>query len=152
MPWGRIDDTLYDHPKVDDLGRYRLPCMGLYLLALSYSNRHLTDGHIPTGQVKRLGGTRFLAEQLVRVGLWDLLVDGYRIHDFLDYNDSASAVRRRRVDFQELGKRGGIASGEARRLKRDGVLFGSATVEPPSRTRPFNPPTPLVEKSKKSDA
>ena len=139
MPWGRIDDSFYDHPKLDDLGRHRLPCVGLYVLALSYSNRHLTDGFIPSGMVRKLGGTRVLAEHLVRVGLWDLVIDGYRIHDFLDYNDSSAAVRRRRVDMRELGKRGGLASGLARRLN----------------TRPvpsFNPPTPLVDKSKKSDA
>jgi hypothetical protein len=135
MAWGRIDDTLYDHPKVDELGRYRLPCMGLYLLALSYSNRHLTDGFIPFDRVVRLGGTKALAERLVRVGLWDLLVDGYRIHDFLDYNDSGDDIRKRRVDMRALGKRGGLASGQARRLN-------------PRPVPSFKPPTPL----KKSDA
>jgi hypothetical protein len=141
MAWGRIDDTFYDHPKLDELGRYRLPCVGLYVLALSWSNRYLTDGYIPFERVKKLGGTKFLAERLVRVGLWDLLVDGYRIHDFLDYNDSGDAVRRRRVDMRELGKRGGIASGQARRFN-------------PRPVPSFNPPTPFVDKSKtrKSDA
>jgi hypothetical protein len=135
MAWGRIDDNFYDHPKLLELGRNRLPAVGLYVLALSWSNRHLTDGYIPFDQVKRLGGSKFLAEQLVRVGLWDQLVHGYRIHDFLDYNDSGDAVRRRRVDMRELGKRGGLASGIARRLN-------------PRPVPSFKPPTPL----KKSDA
>jgi hypothetical protein len=135
MAWGRIDDTFYDHPKVDHLGKDRLRCVGLYFLALSWSNRYLTDGFIPFDRVVRLGGTKFLAERLVRVGLWDLQADGYLVHDFLEYNDSGDSVRKRRVDMRELGKRGGIASGVARRLN--------------PRTRPvFNPPTPL----KKSDA
>jgi len=137
MPWGRIDDGFYDHPKLDALGRDRLPCIGLYVLALSWSNRYLTDGDIPPDRVRRLGGTKALAERLVRVGLWDQLADGYRIHDFLDYNDSAEEVRQRRADLRDLGKRGGFASGEARRLKRDGSLFGSAALEP--RTSPSLP-------------
>jgi hypothetical protein len=142
MAWGRIDDTFYDHPKVDELGRYRLPCVGLYVLALSYSNRYLTDGFIPFERVRKLGGTKFLAERLVRVGLWDLLVDGYRIHDFLDYNDSGDSVRKRRARFSELGRRGA----EAR--WRGAMADGIATAMAPSRTRTNNPPTPR----KKHDA
>jgi hypothetical protein len=142
MAWGRIDDTFYDHPKVDELGRYRLPCVGLYVLGLSWSNRFLTDGHIPFDRVKRLGGTKALAERLVRVGLWDLLVDGYRIHDFLDYNDSADAVRKRQIKYRDLGKRG--AEARWRGAIADGI--GQAYGPVPSRTN--NPPTPR----KKHDA
>jgi hypothetical protein len=117
MPWGRIDDDLYDHPKVHELGKYRLPCIGLYALVLSWCNRYLTDGYIPADRVKGFGGTPALAEQLVRVGLWDKTTDGYHVHDFLDYNASAEQVMYRRLNFRELGKRGGIASAQARRLK-----------------------------------
>jgi hypothetical protein len=141
MPWGRIDDGFYDHPKLDDLGRNRLACIGLYALALSWSNRYLTDGHIPDDRVKRLGGTPVLADALVRAGLWDKLVDGYRIHDFLDYNESADDVRERRRRLHVLGKRGGSASGEARRLKRDGS--GVAVELPSSPVRSI--PTPARE-------
>ena len=154
MPWGRIDDSFYDHPKVIELGRYRLPCVGLYLLALSWSNRYLTDGFVPFERVKKFGGTPKLAEMLVRVGLWDLVVEGYRIHDFLDYNYSAKEVRQRADLLRALGKRGGCASGEARRLKRAGSQNGSDTVEAKTNPVPvpsLNPPTPLVDKSKKKN-
>jgi hypothetical protein len=148
MPWGRIDDSLYDHPKVNDLGRFRLPCMGLYLLVLSWSNRYLTDGHIPADQVKRLGGTPRLAVELVRTGLWDKVADGYRVHDFLDFNDSASVVRRRRAEMRELGKRGGLASGEARRL--NSVPLPSVPLPIPVLSDAST--ARAVDKSKKSDA
>lgn len=105
MAWGRIDDSLYDHPKLNDLGRYRLPCIGLWTVAISWSNRYLTDGHVPTAQVKRLGGTRLLAEMLVRVGLWDQVADGYRVHDYLQFNQSRQEVENGRTAARERMRR-----------------------------------------------
>lgn len=105
MTWGRIDDTLYDHPKVVCLGKLRLPAIGLHVLALSWSNRYLTDGLVPADQVARLGGPRKLAEALVAAGLWELDRAGYRIHDYLDYNDSREVVLRRRNAEREKKRR-----------------------------------------------
>lgn len=101
MPWGRLDDSLYDHPKLDKLGRHRLPCIGLNTLAQSWCNRWLTDGHIPSDRVPRLGGTAALADLLVVAGLWERTDDGYRIHDFLDYNDSRDTVLAQREAARE---------------------------------------------------
>jgi hypothetical protein len=148
MPWGRIDDSMYDHPKVEALpARTRNACVGLWIRAISYSNRHMTDGFVSDDKLRRLDARATEIEALVAVGLFDRLVDGIRIHDFLDFNDSASTVRKRRSEMRELGKRGG----QARRF----ITSGSATLELPSRPLPSvtnNPPTPLVDKSKKSDA
>jgi hypothetical protein len=154
MPWGRIDDSLYDHPKLNDLGRWRLPCIGLYTLAISWSNRFLTDGHIPTDQVKRLGGTPLFAEQLVRAGLWDKVADGYRVHDFLDFNPSrrevedgrkAARERMRRQRRDANGKFAGT-SGEVREK------FGGSSPAPSLPVPSIPIPVPLantnVEKSK----
>ena len=92
MPWGRLDDSLYDHPKLDRLGRNRLACIGLNTVAVSWCNRYLTDGALPADRVVRLGGTLSLADVLVEAGLWERTDDGYRIHDFLDYNQSKEDV------------------------------------------------------------
>jgi hypothetical protein len=97
MPWGKLDDSLYDHPKLDALGRQRLPCVGLWAVAISWSNRRLTDGHIPTDRIRLLGGTHGQAEALVAAGLFDVAEDGYLIHDFTDFNDSREAVMARRA-------------------------------------------------------
>jgi hypothetical protein len=118
MPWGTLDDSLYDHPKLDALGPSRLPCVGLYVLCLSWSNRYLTDGFVPATRVQKLGGTVPLAEKLVSAGLFERVGEDYRIHDFLDFNPSSSSIRERRAAMRELGKRGGAASGQARRLNR----------------------------------
>jgi hypothetical protein len=96
MPWGRIDDSLYDHRKLDLLADGRLEGVGLWAVAISWCNRHLTDGHVPTRQIERLGGTHDLAEQLVEVGLFDRSDGGYLVHDFLDFNDSKQDVLARR--------------------------------------------------------
>ena len=97
MPWGRLDDSLYDHPKLDRLGESdRLPGIGLWALSISWSNRFLTDGHVPRGRVEKLGGSLELAESLVSAELFDHDGTGYRIHDFLEFNDSRADVEERR--------------------------------------------------------
>ena len=113
MPWVKVDDAFYDHPKVASLPpEYMLPCIGLHLLVLCYCNRNLTDGFIPAPQIDRLGGdlrqllpqgtSEPLVNALLEVGLWEPDPDGrhgYVIHDYLDYNPSKrhAIAHRRRV-------------------------------------------------------
>lgn len=98
MPWGKLDDSLYDHPKLDELApAMRMQCVGLWAVAISWSNRRLTDGHIPANRVKLLGGTTQQADALVAVGLFDQNGNDYRVHDFLDFNDSREYVMSRRA-------------------------------------------------------
>jgi len=96
MPWSRIDDDFYDHPKIVAAG----PCgIALFVCGLSYCNRYLTDGFIPAAQVKRLidvDDPLELAEHLVSVGLFEPADGGYQIHDYLDYNPSAAETKRQR--------------------------------------------------------
>lgn len=101
MPWGRLDDTLYDHPKLDTLGKDRLPAIGLWLLCISWSNRHLTDGLIPKERIVRLGGTVRLADALVTASLFDATTEGYFVHDFLSFNMSRKEVEEERRSARE---------------------------------------------------
>ncbi len=97
MPWGRLDDSLYDHPKLDRLPEdRRLEGVGLWAVAISWSNRFLTDGHLPRARVEKLGGTVDLAELLVTAEMFDHDGSGYVVHDFLDFNDSRAVVMERR--------------------------------------------------------
>ena len=139
MAWGRIDDNFYDHPKVDDLGQATdCSVSGCDFLALSWSNRYLTDGYIPIEQVKRLGGTRFLADRLVRVGLWDKVADGYRVHDFLEYNDSGGRSASD-VPGSANWAGGALKKRWRRSYSRRSIGMADATAiagpNPPSRTR-----------------
>src|SRR3954447_6425075 len=61
MPRGKPDDTLYDRPKVEQLGDqegdpacWKVAGIGLLTLAISWCNRHLTDGHISLRQIAKL--------------------------------------------------------------------------------------------------
>ena len=97
MPWGRLDDSLYDHPKLDRLApERRLEGIGLWAVSISWSNRYLTDGHVPRRQVERLGGTLALADELVAAGLFDTAEADYLVHDFHDFNDTKKDVLERR--------------------------------------------------------
>ena len=96
MPWGRLDDGLYDHPKLDDLGRDRLAGVGLWTLAISWCNRRLTDGFVPSDRIRLLGGTPALADRLVASGLFERHPEGYVVHDFLTFNESREQVEARR--------------------------------------------------------
>jgi hypothetical protein len=96
MPWIRLDDQFPDHPKVVAAGPV---AAWLYVCGIGYCNRLLTDGLIPRGQVRKLADVENateLADQLVKVGLWEEVEDGYRIHDFLEYQPSAEQVKAER--------------------------------------------------------
>lgn len=109
MPWGRLDDGLYDHPKLDKLGAHRLPAIGLWAVAISWCNRRLTDGHVPAERIRLLGGTPALADRLVEAGLFDRQGDDYVVHDFLVFNDSREAVEaRRESDRKRKRKHAGL--------------------------------------------
>ncbi len=101
MPWGRVDDDFYDHPKVLALGGKRLPCVGLYFLAISWSNRYLSDGRLSPDRVRMLGGSIPIAERLVDAGLFDRDGDCYLVHDFLSRNKSRAQVESEREQKAE---------------------------------------------------
>lgn len=97
--WSRLDDGFFEHPKVIAAGR---DPRDLYLVALTYAARYLTDGLIPAGVIESLALTAGAADawdaaaRLVAVELWEEVPGGYLIHDWHDYNESGAAVRERR--------------------------------------------------------
>lgn len=111
MPWGRVDDDFYDHPKVLALGGKKLPCVGLYFLVISCSNRYLTDGRVTLERLRMLGGTPAQADRLVAVGLFDQDGDCYLVHDFLARNKSRDQVQAEREQKAQAGRKGGLVRG-----------------------------------------
>jgi hypothetical protein len=61
MPWGKIDDSLYDHPKVELLGdqdgdapaSWKVVGAGVLLLAISWCNANRPTVTSPCGQSRR---------------------------------------------------------------------------------------------------
>lgn len=91
MPWFKIDDSSYSHPKFRRAGNAAL---GLWLRCGAYSAQHLLEGRVP-GVIAKDFGTTAQVKKLVDVGLWhatghDCLrcpqpADGdYLMHDFFE--------------------------------------------------------------------
>lgn len=105
MPWVKIDDSFFSHPKVVSAGA---EASGLYVWALTYSSRHLTDGHVPCAWVQQVVGARAkkLAGLLVEHGLWEVNGTGWLVHDYHDYNPTAESIRTKRQKDSERKKDG----------------------------------------------
>jgi len=86
--------------------------------ALLYSNRYLTDGHIPVSVLETLArgfsiyrenGGRVkavsLAEKLVDAGVWEQVADGFLIHDYADYQPARVKVLAARTDAKARMKK-----------------------------------------------
>lgn len=102
MSWGRIDDGMLDHEKwlrVEELGGWA-ECVAVWMACLLYANRQSTDGAVPVTWLRRGTplGLRALkaADILVEAGLFERGDAEYRIHDFLEYNESRTQRRERR--------------------------------------------------------
>lgn len=102
--WTKLDDALIDHRKVyiaGDLIGKNGPAIviGFFAVGLMWTNKHLTDGHLPQVVVKRfrhVDQPLVIADALVKAELWDAVEDGYQIHDFHDHNPSAATVIEKR--------------------------------------------------------
>ena len=95
VPWVRIEDSFHDHPKVLAAGPR---AVGLAVMALSYANRHLTDGHVTREVLRSLGGTRSDAAKLVKAGMWEVNGNaGWVIHDFAVYQPTRAQVQADRA-------------------------------------------------------
>lgn len=102
MPWFKVDDGFSHHGKVLRLPRKdRAACIGMWCLAGSWSAKTLTDGRIEADLLPEFGGTRRLADLLVRVGLWSVEGDGYRFHDWDKYQPTKVAVEAEREEARK---------------------------------------------------
>jgi hypothetical protein len=120
MTWVKLDDQFPDHPKIATAGPL---AMAWHVAALCYCSRHLTDGFVPTRVARSLidltgcaeitdTGNAYelkaatLIERLCASGAWHKEPDGYRLHDFLEYNPARSAVLAEREQAKaRRGKR-----------------------------------------------
>src|SRR6478736_5084483 len=136
MAWVRLDDHFDEHPKLAKVGPLG---WGVWAASLAYCNRNLTDGFIPWNKAHMLASfdlidsdgkvwslardgddTEFLIDSqwviaiLVDAGLWDVEKDGYRIHDYNDYQPTKQQILDERAKKVAAGQAGGQASAQAR--------------------------------------
>src|SRR2546426_9741108 len=103
MAWGRLFTDILNHRKFVELDA---TAGWLWARAIAYCWDQLTDGFVPRGQVPRLLPTspaRSLkaAKDLIKAGLWEMDPDGYRFHDWLDWNPPASQIREQRESARQ---------------------------------------------------
>lgn len=145
--WAKVDDGWWCHPKVIGLS---LEASGLWVRALSWSCAQRRDT-IPTAFLPMVGASPEIAGELVDAGLWISDPEGWRIHDWNEYQTLTVSERR-----AEAGRKGGLVSGQkrskpeakAKQTASKNVLLTKQTHEAgthPDPTRPENtssqPPT-----------
>lgn len=104
MPWFKVDDTLYSHPK---WVAAPLSARGLWTSAGSWCASHLQDGFVPRHALALFGARARDATELVRVGLWDEVDGGWMFHDWLDLQPSREdvlALRRSGAARQKVAR------------------------------------------------
>jgi hypothetical protein len=123
VPWARLDDDFYDHPRTVTAGN---AAVGLWARSLSYCARYLTDGFVPAEimrQFRQPADPEDVIDRLERAGMMTRSAGGVLIPDFLDYNPSSAQVKADRAALSAsraaAGRRGGQRSGEVRRAARD---------------------------------
>jgi hypothetical protein len=101
MAWGRLDDALLDHPKVEPLSDRAFRA---FIGSICLCNRYLTDGALTKRQVDKIA-TAKARQELIGAALWHEGDEGgVLVHDFLDYNRDAHTQkkeRRRNADRQK---------------------------------------------------
>ena len=101
MPWFNVDDGLTFHPKVLAVGNGPI---GAWVRLGAYCAKHSTEGFVPAEIVRMVASKREIAT-LVESGWLYEEPDGYRMHDYLDYNRDAATVARDREKAAERKRR-----------------------------------------------
>ena len=108
------------HPKIAALGAQTVL---LHLASILWTAEHLTDGYVPETALRALCSDVHIApthrivhtRRLVDAQLWDVLPDGWHVHDFETHNRSstravvesnrAAAVERQRRHREGASRR-----------------------------------------------
>jgi hypothetical protein len=115
MAWVRIDDQAPRHEKLLKAGP---AAAWLWVCGIAHAQSQLTDGIVTDIALPFIGvakGTKELARRLVDVGLWERVKDGYRVHDYHDYNATKDEMKERRAAARRQHQVAGVASARARK-------------------------------------
>lgn len=146
MTWLKIDDNVPHHKKMLAAGP---AAAWLWLCGVAYCQRHKTDGFIPREALPWLGVVKPqpLALVLVRVALWHVEGEGWRVHDFLDWNASSEERQERSGQKAERQQRWRDKKREADASTATHVdastpRLGDAAPTPPPTPSPSPTPQP----------
>jgi hypothetical protein len=136
MTWVKIDDSFPDHPKIKGLkdDEFRL-----YMTALCYSSRYLTDGVIPLNIIRTFIESRSKSSRisaLVDANLWEIVADNILILSYSEYQFTKERVEsERKLAAERMAKSRGLR-------RTEGVTSGE--VHPP-HTHPIPIPIPNID-------
>lgn len=103
MAWGAVDDGLHSHVK---WRRATKGARALWTTALSWCSAQGNGGHVPADMLAYLDGTKAEAQNLVSVGLWVTVGDGWQFHQWEERNPDAESVTARKAAKSTGGKEG----------------------------------------------
>ena len=118
-----LDPSFPAHPKCAEVGP---AARDLYVCGLCYSAQFLTDGFIPYDAVRTLSpglarpGRE--AKALVEARLWEVVMDGYLVHDFADWQSTRADVEARRASARERQRRRRVSRVNHATVTRDASL------------------------------
>lgn len=143
MAWVRVHDGAMGSLKIVRLSN---SAFRLWIKGLCYCQLNLTDGLIPREAMAALEAKRADVDQLCKVlvegksPVWERIDGfGFKVHDYLDYNDSKEEVEDKRA-----GAKGRAAASRARAAEREAERAALVTAHvTPHVTRTF----PLVRLS-----
>ncbi len=105
MTWLKLDDKFGRHPKVQGLSD---PAFRLHMAAMGHCAEYATDGRVKSHVIATLTAhpdKAALVKEVVDAGLWEEMVGGWEIHDFLQYNPSAEQLKTRRKEWRDRQER-----------------------------------------------
>jgi len=154
MTWVKIDDGFPQHPKILKAGPL---AMAMQIAALCYSARYLTDGFIPGAALgtlidltdcyefeKQAPTAHYeVASWLVGAGVWDVVEEGYQIHDYEEYQPTKADVLYQRAAKVAAGRAGGIASAKAGARQKLKQEPGNASSKTTAEQQPVPVPVPV---------
>lgn len=152
MAWVRIDDGVPHHRKFLQAGP---AACWLWVCAVAYSQRQLTDGIVSREAVPTLGvaSPKKLLDKLVTVGLLDVHTLGWKVHDYLDHNDSRDVALAKKATMSaarsDAGKRG-----MASRWQSDNKQDNKPDNKPITRwdNKPITPSHPIPSGTKETSS
>ena len=98
MPWFKVDDQLDGNKKVKAIPRRnRAKAIGLWTMAGAFCARELTDGFVPDYMLEELASTPKIAEELVRVGMWERVENGWKFVHWSEFQPTSDEVRSKRA-------------------------------------------------------
>lgn len=119
MGWAKLDDRRHENVKLRKAG---LEADGLDVRGITYCAANETDGFLDEAVIPMLSGVirwRKIVETLVKVGRWEHVEGGWKIHNYLEYNPSridieagreAARDRMQRLRSREQTANNGVRS------------------------------------------